>query len=578
MRQTDAILEQRFWSAVATNGRHRFSACWFFMCKSGAAFQFPPQSKIFGGGLMGTVALVLVLVFILLLMMNVPIAVAIALAGFAAILAEGSDPSVVLAAKMANGVNSFALLAIPFFILSGHLMGRGGLARRLIDFAATLVGRLPGGLGYVNTLTCMLFGSISGSAAAAVSSVGGFMIPEMNRKGYGREFNVAVTTTAATTGLLIPPSNIMIVYSVAAGSVSIAAMFMAGFLPGIIMGLFIMLVAGVISIFSGYRGDVIEMPKWKPVAATAMVGFIILSITALQKAWLPETVGSISSGLLVFGLVSILCMVFFTTFRRAYLTLLLILIVIGGILGGIFTATEAAAIAVVYAFLLSVVLYREIKLKDLPRILLDTGITTAVVMLLIGASSGMSWIMTMANIPQTVSAALLGLSDNPLVILLTINVLLLFVGTFMDMTPAVLIFTPIFLPVVVNLGMHEVHFGIMLIANLCIGLCTPPVGTCLFIGCGVGQTTIAKVTKTMLPFFGAMVAALLVITYIPATSLWLPVQTKQLKKADVEKATFMQDLQNNERQNDLDTDSKEPKKMNPPSAKKQHSKKESHAR
>jgi len=484
---------------------------------------------------MGTVALVLVLVFILLLVMNVPIAVAIALAGFAAILAEGSDPSVVLAAKMANGVNSFALLAIPFFILSGHLMGRGGLARRLIDFAATLVGRLPGGLGYVNTLTCMLFGSISGSAAAAVSSVGGFMIPEMNRKGYGREFNVAVTTTAATTGLLIPPSNIMIVYSVAAGSVSIAAMFMAGFLPGIIMGLFIMLVAGVISVFSGYRGDVIEMPKWKPVAATVMVGFIILSIAALKNAWLPTTVCGVGS----VGLVSILCMVFFTTFRRAYLTLLLILVVIGGILGGIFTATEAAAIAVVYAFLLSVVLYREIKLKDLPRILLDTGITTAVVMLLIGASSGMSWIMTMANIPQTVSAALLGLSDNPLVILLTINVLLLFVGTFMDMTPAVLIFTPIFLPVVVSLGMHEVHFGIIMIANLCIGLCTPPVGTCLFIGCGVGQTTIAKVTKTMLPFFGSMVAALMVITYVPATSLWLPVQTKQLKQSEVEKSTFM---------------------------------------
>jgi len=434
-RQNDAVFGCKFWSAVATNGRHRFSAYWLFIRKSGVAFQFPSQSKFFGDPLMGTVALILVLVFILLLVMNVPIAVAIALAGFVAIIAEGSDPSIVLAAKMANGVNSFALLAIPFFILSGHLMGRGGLARRLIDFAATLVGRLPGGLGYVNTLTCMLFGSISGSAAAAVSSVGGFMIPEMNRKGYGREFNVAVTTTAATTGLLIPPSNIMIVYSVAAGSVSIAAMFMAGFLPGIIMGLFIMLVAGVISIFSGYRGDVIKMPKWKPVAATAMVGFIILSIVALKKAWLPVTVGGVGSGLLVFGTVSILCMVFFTTFRRAYLTLLLILVVIGGILGGIFTATEAAAIAVVYAFLLSVVLYREIKLKDLPRILLDTGITTAVVMLLIGASSGMSWIMTMANIPQTVSAALLGLSDNPLVILLTINVLLLFVGTFMDMTP-----------------------------------------------------------------------------------------------------------------------------------------------
>ena len=493
---------------------------------------------------MGSIVLILILVFVLLLIMNVPIAVSIAMASFVAILAEGADPTILIASKMANGVNSFALLAIPFFILSGHLMGRGGLARRLIDFAATLVGRLPGGLGYVNTLTCMLFGSISGSAAAAVSSVGGFMIPEMNRKGYGREFNVAVTTTAATTGLLIPPSNIMIVYSVAAGSVSIAAMFMAGFLPGIIMGLFIMLVAGVISIFSGYRGDVIEMPRWKPMAATATVALIIFSVMGLISGWVPSQVHlagqSIGSGLFVFLGISILCCVCFKTFRRAYFTLLLILVVIGGILGGIFTATEAAAIAVVYAFVLSVIVYREIKLKDLPEILLHTGITTAVVMLLIGASSGMSWVMTIANIPQTVSAALLGLSDNPLVILLTINLLLLFVGTFMDMTPAVLIFTPIFLPVVKDLGMHEVHFGIMLIANLCIGLCTPPVGTCLFIGCGVGKTTIAKVTPTMLPFFGAMVAALMVITYVPATSLWLPVQTNQLKKSEVEKTHFMQ--------------------------------------
>ncbi len=481
---------------------------------------------------MGAVALILVITFIILLVLNVPIAVSIALASFVAILAEGSDPAIMLASKMANGVNSFALLAIPFFILSGHLMGKGGLARRLIDFAATLVGRLPGGLGYVNTLTCMLFGSISGSAAAAVSSVGGFMIPEMNRKGYSREFNVAVTTTAATTGLMIPPSNIMIVYSVAAGSVSIAAMFMAGFLPGIITGLFIMLVAGIISVVAGYRGDVIEMPKWKPIAATAVVAAIIASIFISK-----HTEGS--NGLLLTGLITAVCLVCFKTFRRAFFTLLLIVIVIGGILGGIFTATEAAAIAVVYSFLLSVVVYREIKIAELPRILLDTGITTAVVMLLIGASSGMSWIMTMANIPQTVSAALLGLSDNPIIILLTINLLLVFVGTFMDMTPAVLIFTPIFLPVVMKLGMHPVHFGIMLIANLCIGLCTPPVGTCLFIGCGVGKTTIAKVTKTMLPFFGAMIAALLVITYVPSASLWLPVQTKQLKAGDVEKAHFM---------------------------------------
>ena len=484
---------------------------------------------------MGVVALILVMTFLILLVLNVPIAVAIALASFVAILAEGSDPSIMLAAKMANGVNSFALLAIPFFILSGHLMGKGGLARRLIDFASTLVGSLPGGLGYVNTLTCMLFGSISGSAAAAVSSVGGFMIPEMNRKGYSREFNVAVTTTAATTGLMIPPSNIMIVYSVAAGSVSIAAMFMAGFLPGIITGLFIMFVAGVISILSGYRGEKIDLPKWKPLVATLILGSIIAAIYVSRTA-------AEGTGWVMTAVITAACLLCFTTFRRAFFTLLLIVIVIGGILGGIFTATEAAAIAVVYSFLLSVVFYREIKCSELPQILLESGITTAVVMLLIGASSGMSWIMTMANIPQTVSAALLTMSENPIVILLTINLLLVFVGTFMDMTPAVLIFTPIFLPVVVELGMHPVHFGIMLIANLCIGLCTPPVGTCLFIGCGVGKTTIAKVTKTMLPFFAAMVASLMVITYVPAISLWLPVQTKQLKKAEVEQATFMRNV------------------------------------
>ncbi|MGJ8654669.1 MAG: TRAP transporter large permease [Opitutaceae bacterium] len=492
---------------------------------------------------MGTVAVILIVTFIVLLLLDVPIAVAIALASFTAILAEGSDPTVVLAAKMANGVNSFALLAIPFFILSGHLMGKGGLARRLIDFAAALVGRLPGGLGYVNTLTCMLFGSISGSAAAAVSSVGGFMIPEMNRKGYNREFNVAVTTTAATTGMLIPPSNIMIVYSVAAGSVSIAAMFMAGLLPGIISGLCIMLVAGVISVINGYRGETLDMPSWKPITTIGITAVTLLSMIAVSNGWVASEIAigerTLSTYILLFVGFVLVCTTCFTTFRRAFPTLLLILIVIGGILGGIFTATEAAAIAVVYSFLLSVVIYREIKLKDLPKILCDTGITTAVVMLLIGASSGMSWVMTMANIPQTVSDALLGLSENPILILLTINLILICVGTFMDMTPAVLIFTPIFLPVAISLGMHPVHFGIMLIANLCIGLCTPPVGTCLFIGCGVGKTSIAKVTKMMMPFFAAMVVALLIITYVPAASLWLPVKTEQMKQTDVDKATFM---------------------------------------
>ncbi len=441
---------------------------------------------------MGLVTLILVATFIVLLLMNVPIAVAIALSTTLAILSQGIDPTVVVASKMAGGVNSFALLAIPFFILSGQFMGKGGMARRLMDLAGVLVGFLPGGLAYVNTITCMLFGSISGSATAAVSSVGGFMIPEMNRKGYSKEFNVAVTTTAATTGLLIPPSNVMIVYSVAAGSVSISALFMAGLVPGLLTGLLIMVVCSFFAKRNNYPCE--------------------------RRSTLREILAS---------------------FSNAFLSLLLVVVVIGGILSGIFTATEAAAIAVVYSFVLTVLIYREVSFSQIPELLRQTGITTGVVMFLIGACSGMSWIMTMANIPQMVSEALVGLSDNPIVIVLCINLLLLAVGTFMDVSPAILIFTPIFLPVVTGLGMHPVHFGIIMITNLCIGLCTPPVGTCLFVGCGVGKTSIAKVTKTLFPFFAAMVVSLMIITYIPATSLWLPLKTQQLKSEEVEKSSFM---------------------------------------
>ncbi len=387
---------------------------------------------------MSEVVIVLLVIFISLLMLNCPVAIAIALSSFGAILCAGGEPAYTVAMRVANGVDSFALLAIPFFILSGLIMGKGSMARRLIDLAAALVGRFPGGLTYVNTLTCMMFGSISGSAAAAVSSVGGFMLPEMARKGYDRDYNVAVTATAATTGLMIPPSNIMIVYAVSAGSVSIAAMFMAGVLPGIVTGICIMIVGGWIAVKRGYG-------------------------SGNSTSWLQ----------------------LFTAARRGFLSLLLIVIIFGGILGGIFTATEAAAVAVAYAFFLEFVIYRELKVKDLPPLLLKTGITTAVVMLLIGSSSAMSWILTTQNVPQTVSAGLMHVSSNPYVILLIINLLLLVVGTFMDMTPAVLLFTPIFLPIAVNLGLSPVHFGMIMIVNLCIGLCTPPVGTCLFVGCGV---------------------------------------------------------------------------------------------
>lgn len=498
------------------------------------------------------VAIVLVVAFLVLMLLDVPIAVAIILASFLAIIAEGSsDPGVVLAFNLANGINSFALLAIPFFILSGNLMGQGGLARRLIDFTSVLVGSVPGGLSYVNTLTCMLFGSISGSSAAAVSSVGGFMIPEMNRKGYDRDFNVAVTTTAATTGLMIPPSNVMIVYSVAAGSVSIAAMFMAGFIPGILTGLCIMLAAAGVSLVKGFRGEAIEIPTWKRLTAVGVIAASIGTLLLANSQWdvfvvKRELNFSLFRATLEWKLSALLaatilgsCLIYFKTFRRAFLTLLMVVIVIGGILAGIFTATEAAAISVVYAFLLSVVLYQQIHVKDLPAILLDTCVTSAVVMFLVASSAGLSWIMTLANIPQTVSAGLLAMSDNPFVILIAINVLLICVGTFMDMTPAILIFTPIFLPVVQELGMHPIHFGMMLIANLSIGLCTPPVGTCLFIGCKVGNTTIANVVRPMLPFYVAMLVSLVIITYVPATSLWLPVQTGQVKAEEVDKLEFL---------------------------------------
>jgi tripartite ATP-independent transporter DctM subunit len=421
--------------------------------------------------------LVLVLSFLILLVLNVPIAFAIGISTLLTIFAIGGLPALkTVAHTIATGIDSFALLAIPFFILAGLLMGRGGIARRLIDVANVLVGRFRGGLSYVNVMTCMLFGAISGSAVAAVSSVGGFMIPLMNKEGYHRDFNASVSITAATTGLLIPPSNVMIVYSLATGGVvSIAAIFLAGFIPGILMGLGLMVVSGVISIKRNYGKGVTFGLK------EGLVKFVVA---------LPP--------------------------------LFLVVLVLGGILAGFFTATEAAAIAVVYAFILSVFVYREVKLGEIPQILLDCGITTAVVMLLIGTSMAMSWVLAFENIPQNISAALLGLTNNKIVILLIINLLLLFVGTFMDMTPAVLIFTPIFLPIVQNLGVHPIHFGIVMIMNLCIGICTPPVGSCLFVGCGIANTTITQVIRHLIPFFIAMVVVLFIITYIPVLSLVVP--------------------------------------------------------
>lgn len=420
---------------------------------------------------------VLVTSFVILLALNVPIAISIGISTVLTMLfTVAPGPAITtVAQQMATGINSFALLAIPFFILSGMLMGRGGIARRLIDFAKVIVGMFPGGLAYVNVVACMFFGAISGSSVAATSAVGGFMIPAMNKEGYDKNFSTALTVTASTTGLLIPPSNILIIYSLASGGVSIAALFIAGYLPGILVGLALILVAAVFSVVKGY-----------PVGQRA--GFI----ESMKKL------------------------------LDAIPSLLLIVIVIGGIIAGYFTATEASAVAVLYALILAVFVYREVKFSDLPGILLQTVETTAIVMLLIGTSKAMSWILSYENIPQTITATLVGLTQNKFIILLIINFLLLVVGTFMDMTPAVLIFTPIFLPVVAKLGISPLHFGIIMVLNLCIGLCTPPVGSVLFVGCGIGKTTIAKLVRPLLPFYVAMILALMLVTYIPAISEWLP--------------------------------------------------------
>lgn len=420
--------------------------------------------------------IVLVLSFICLLSIGTPVAWSIAISSLLTMLVSipAMPAFTTVSQRMATGLDSFALLAIPFFVLSGELMNKGGIAHRLIAFAKTLVGSFPGGLALINVIAAMLMGAIAGSAMASASAMGSILGPEMEKEGYSKEFGAAVNITSATTGLIIPPSNVLIVYSLASGGASIAALFLAGYIPGIMTGLFLMIVASFWA----------KKKKYK-------VG---------KRSSLKE-VGK--------------------TFIDALPSLFMLVVVIGGIVTGIFTATEASAIAVLYSLILGFI-YKEITLPKLPKILLDSSATTAIVMLLIGSSMCMSWALSYENIPQDISTGLLSLSDNKIVILLIINLLLLFVGIFMDMTPAVLIFTPIFLPVVTKLGLDPVHFGIIMVLNLCIGLCTPPVGSVLFVGVGVAKTTIEKVFKPLLPLFIAMIVALFLVTYIPQLSLWLP--------------------------------------------------------
>ncbi|ECX4342742.1 TRAP transporter large permease [Salmonella enterica] len=419
----------------------------------------------------------LIAVFVVLLAMGAPIGICIVIASFSTMmLVLPFDISMFATAqKMFSSLDSFALLAVPFFVLSGVIMNSGGIAARLVNFAKLFTGKLPGSLSYTNIVGNMMFGAISGSAIAASTSIGGVMVPMSAREGYDRGFAAAVNIASAPTGMLIPPTTAFILYALASGGTSIAALFAGGLVAGVPWGVGCMLVTLVVAKRRNYR-----------------VFFTVQKGMALKVA------------------------------VEAIPSLLLIVIIVGGIVQGIFTAIEASAIAVVYTLLLTMVFYRTLKIKDLPSILLQTVVMTGVIMFLLATSSAMSFSMSITNIPAALSDMILGISANKLVILLVITVFLLIIGAFMDIGPAILIFTPILLPIMAKLGVDPVHFGIIMIYNLAIGTITPPVGSGLYVGASVGKVKVEEVIKPLLPFYGAIIGVLLLITYIPEITLFLP--------------------------------------------------------
>ncbi|ECN9364110.1 TRAP transporter large permease [Salmonella enterica subsp. enterica serovar Kentucky] len=419
----------------------------------------------------------LIAVFVVLLAMGAPIGICIVIASFSTMmLVLPFDISMFATAqKMFSSLDSFALLAVPFFVLSGVIMNSGGIAARLVNFAKLFTGKLPGSLSYTNIVGNMMFGAISGSAIAASTSIGGVMVPMSAREGYDRGFAAAVNIASAPTGMLIPPTTAFILYALASGGTSIAALFAGGLVAGVLWGVGYMLVTLVVAKRRNYR-----------------VFFTVQKGMALKVA------------------------------VEAIPSLLLIVIIVGGIVQGIFTAIEASAIAVVYTLLLTMVFYRTLKIKDLPSILLQTVVMTGVIMFLLATSSAMSFSMSITNIPAALSDMILGISANKLVILLVITVFLLIIGAFMDIGPAILIFTPILLPIMAKLGVDPVHFGIIMIYNLAIGTITPPVGSGLYVGASVGKVKVEEVIKPLLPFYGAIIGVLLLITYIPEITLFLP--------------------------------------------------------
>ncbi|UZF91793.1 TRAP transporter large permease [Bosea sp. NBC_00550] len=413
--------------------------------------------------------------FSLLLLIGVPVAFCLGIASVATVAYMGLPPVVVFQ-QMNSGMNAFAMMAIPFFIYAGDLMIRGGIAERLIQMAASLVGHLRGGLGQVNVVTCTLFGGISGSAVADASAVGGLMIPQMKKRGYDADYAVNVTANAAIIALLIPPSHNMIIYSLSAGgNISIADLFTAGVVPGLMLCGALMVAAWAVAVKRGY-------PREAFPGFAAVGRYVVLALP----------------GILLIG------------------------IIFGGVRSGVFTATESSCVAVVYAILVTVFVYRQLTWTAFVEATLGAVRTTAMVLLVIGTAGAFGWLMAFLQVPQATIAAMKAVSDNPIVILLMINLILLVLGTFMDMAPMIIICTPIFLPVVKAFGVDPVHFGVILILNAGIGLNTPPVGSVQFVACAIGRISIGESMRTIWPFYGASVAVLLLVTYVPGLSLWLP--------------------------------------------------------
>ncbi len=413
--------------------------------------------------------------FVFLLLIGTPVAFCLGISSFATVLYMGLPPLVVFQ-RLNSGISVFALMAIPFFIYAGDLMVRGDIARRLVALAGAMVGHLRGGLGQVNILASVMFGGISGSAAADASAVGGIMVPQMKEKGYGADYAVNITVTSSIIAIMLPPSHNMIIYSISAGGrLSIADLFTAGILPGFLLALSLMVTAWFVARKRGYPTE--------PFPGMRMIGALLVSAIP---------------GLILIG------------------------IIFGGVRSGVFTASESSNIAVIYALLVTVFVYRSLPWSEFVAATLGAVRTTAMVLLVIGCAAAFGWLLAYFKVPTTIVAFMQTVSDNPILILLMINVALLLLGTFMDMAPLIVIVTPIFLPIAQAFGVDPVHFGVIMVLNLGIGLCTPPVGAVLFVGCAVGRIPIWDAVRTIWPFYFASLMVLLLVTYIPGLSLWLP--------------------------------------------------------